>query len=303
MNILDKYRIPTFSPDGETGSDAAASAAPEAGADVSSSEPGIETDASSSFEMPDGSLDDDDFVEATSDAGGAAETETVTGDTEKESQAAPEQQAAPTKEEPKQPAPAQQAQDGPQGESSDPADITSLIEGATKNRDALIKGLAQERFQLTSEEQEEFETDATSAISKFGARVYFDAVSSALNHINTQVPRLVSGFLQAQKVHQDNENAFYSRFPAISKEKHEKDVFQFANAFKAANPGISKDDLFAMIGAAVMARHGLSAAPAKPAEAATLKPAPFAPARPGVQVRATPETDNPFMGLGMELEE
>lgn len=176
-----------------------------------------------------------------------------------------------------------------------------------EHRGALIQALAQERFALTKEEAEAFDADAMSAIPQVAARIYYEAVTTTLNHINNLVPRLIENHLRAQKAHDEAENEFYSQFAALDRSKHAGDVRQFAAAFRGANPQIARQDLFAMIGAAVMAKYGLQAPPAKQPNGAqrVSQPLPFVPAPAGARggaVTVSKDSD-PFSGLDMNFDD
>ena len=207
--------------------------------------------------------------------------------------------AAPAKE-PAQAAPPQEPVPASSGS-------PTLVEQLAQNRDALIGALASERFALSKEDTEALESDYVAAIPKLLAKVYYEAATTTLNHINTLVPRLIHQQVALREQQRAAAKAFYSQFPAIDQSKFGGDVAQFANLYRTANPSVTREDLFAMIGAAVMAKHGLTApsiapmvngaTPPRPAS-----PAPFVPARPGTVVRTTPEPENPFEGLGQDFD-
>ncbi len=192
-----------------------------------------------------------------------------------------------------------------------PSEPQSLNEQLTQHREALIDGLAKERFSLTPEETSALETDAVQAIPRLLARVYYESVRATLNHLQSHVPPMVGNFLKMKEAQTEAETAFYGRFPALNKKAHGMDVNQFAHAFRQQNPSVSADDLMSMIGAAVMAKHQIPmVAPAAQGTSGTLvngipKPAspPFVPARSGATVTMTPEAASPFAGLGQDFED
>jgi hypothetical protein len=166
-----------------------------------------------------------------------------------------------------------------------------------------MDALAAERFKLSPEEVSALDTDAVAAIPHVMARVYYEAMQSTLLHIQNMVPQVVMNMIKVQKQNDDVENAFYGRFKALDRTKHHGDVVQFAQMLRGTNPQISQEDLFAMIGAAVMAKHQLQAPAQGMNGNAALRqsqPAPFVPAAPGSSVRIIPETDTPFSGLGKD---
>lgn len=185
----------------------------------------------------------------------------------------------------------------------------SLQELLTEHRDTLIGQLVEQKFKLTPAQQEALENDAVNEFPKLMANVYLEAMTATVNHLQNSVPLLIRHQMAAMDREKAAETDFFGKFGMLNREKHAQDIVAFANSFKAANPKISRDDLFAMVGAAVMAKHGISAvAPGGPAPmpngngAAIPQPAPFVPARPGASVKVTPEV-NEFMGLGGDYDD
>jgi hypothetical protein len=208
--------------------------------------------------------------------------------------------AAPTPQEPPLATPA----------ASSPTEPASLVEQLAEHRDALISGIAERRFQLSKEEAEGLETNPAVAVPRLLSRVYYEATQSALLHISNYVPQMVQAQIRAMKQQDEAADAFFSRFTSLDRQKHAGDVTAMALGLRRANPGINREDLFAMVGAAVMAKHGLQMQPVAavaPNSAAApqpqAQPAPFVPARPGVSVRTTPEPENPWTGLAKDWED
>ena len=190
------------------------------------------------------------------------------------------------------------------------ADLTSpqgLVQQLAQHRDAVLDGLAADRFKLSPEEIKAVDTDAVAAIPRIMARTYYEAMQSTLLHINNMVPQMVLNTIRAQKVSDDIENAFYGQFKALDRLKHGGDVQTFARMMRQTNPKITQQDLFAMVGAAVMGKYGLQNVPAAPggngATPRTPQPPPFVPAPPGAQVKVVPEPESPWAGLGKDFDE
>lgn len=228
--------------------------------------------------------------------------------------------AAPTAPAPAPAAPAPAAPPGQQEQpaaapASPPAEPQSLGEQIAKNRDAIIDELAKTQFAFSAEDTKRItdalDTDATKFIveelPKLKAQIFYEATKAAINHISNYTPRLIQQYLKFQKAHEEQETAFYGTFKSLDKAKHGADVNEFARLFRQSNPQMKQADLLAMVGAAVMAKHGLTAAPAA-APAVNGAPArpqapPYAPARPGASVRVEPMEPSPWEGLGLNLEE
>lgn len=330
--MTDGTNAPSASPAASATPAPAASSTPASGGTVppsSLAEPSpatVSAEATAAKDFFDGfSSMDEDFVEVVQEPKPAAVVE------EKPAPAAPVAQATPTPTPavpipatpPKEPQPAatpapavaaEQPKPGDQQPpASAPSEVTpqSLIEQLAANQQALIPVIAQQRFQLTKEEADALDLNASEAVPKLLARVYMESTGAALQHIHNLVPRMIAQQVRAMKVTEENETAFYKQFPAIDRVKHQADVMQFGKAFRS-QPGITQADLFAMIGAAVMAKHGLSmpaagggngvAAPA-PAQPAIVNSAPFVPATGGAHTRTEIVDESPFAGLGREYDD
>lgn len=288
----------------------ASSSAPETGGSAE----GASGDTSNPFEGLDHNFDadervtvvgDDDVSEVSAEPAAPA----AAPEPSQPAAAAPAEQApAPAQTQAAQP-PAPQEPQAAAPPASSPTEPGSLVEQLAEHRDALIDGIAARRFQLTKEEADSLTLDPAAAVPKLLSRVYYEATQSALLHIQNYVPQMVQAQMRAMRQQQEAEQAFYGRFKGLDPAKHAADVNQFALGLRQVNPNISREDLFAMVGAAVMAKYGLAnpAAAAAPNGAAPQPPQaqapPFVPARPGVSVRTTPEPENPWMGLAKDWED
>jgi hypothetical protein len=201
-------------------------------------------------------------------------------------------------------APAQAAPAPVPAESAIPDSPQGFVEQLAQHRSAVISALAADRFKLTPEEATALDTDAMAAIPQVMARVYYEATTTALIQMQNLVPKLVQQVLAAEKTSTEAESSFYGRFKSLDRAKHHADVVQFANGFRQMNPKMSQDDLFAMVGAAVMAKHGVSSAPVPgPNGAAPVaQPMPFVPAAAGAKVSMAAIPD-PWAGLGQSFDD
>lgn len=217
---------------------------------------------------------------------------------------------APKVEDPKAEEPkveeSKKASDEPASVPSEPVDLVSQLEA---RRVEVIDALASERFALSKEEEQALEMDAVEAIPRLLANVYLEAVKATINHVNTMVPHMIDQRIHQKAAQQSTEGAFFKQFPAIDSKKFGNEVRTFADAFTASNPAISQEDLFALVGAAVMSRNNLVATAAPngvdPISPAVPKPSkqPFVPAGQGAAVQVEPEPENPFAGLGQVFDE
>jgi len=300
-------------PDPVVASPAAAPASPS----PSTSSPSLEPSSTSPVAEPTNSVSpsaddfsqlgepDDDFVELASDAP-APEPAPVEPATpaveppkapEPAKQAAPEPAKVPVPEPPKEPAAAA---------APPPSDPRSLTEQLTQHKDALIGAIAQERFKLSPEEMNALEIDAVGTIPRLLAKVYYEAVTASLNHIQNFVPQMQAQFRNAEQANAEAEKVFYGAFPQLDKAKHHEDVMMFAQMFRSTNPNLSREDFIAGVGAAVMAKNRIAPA-ATNGKGPTVNPkpaatTPFVPAQAGATVKVTPEEPSPWAGLGVDFE-
>lgn len=230
-----------------------------------------------------------------------------------EAQPKPDSQAkppeAPATEGPKEQAPAE-----PTSPPSEPTQ-QDLLAQLQEKRTEVLEQLATNKFAFSKEEEKELldglDTDATKAIMeglpKMKAQVYYEAVTTALHHIQQTVPAMIVETVKAMNKAKEAEDAFYGAFPAIDRTKHGEAVHQFASITKQQNPKISPEDLRAVVGAAVMARFGLqnpaAANGANPPPPQRNPAPPFVPAQSGASVRVTQEPANPWAGLGEDHDE
>jgi len=311
-----------FSPDdGGAGAGSSSPAAPAAsGADAGSSSEGGSAAASPSPEgTSDGvndfsglGIEDYDDLEALPESAPVEVTPPVKPATPTEPTKVVAPKAVEAKPAAQAPAPvAGQQEPVAQAASPSPAGPQNLVEAMDANRDALITAIAQDMFAMTKEEAEAIETDFVGNLPKLGAKVFYQATRATHNIINQLVPQLIEKHLGAIKKREETENAFYGQFTGLDKSKHHADVVQFAQTFRQVNPNVTQAELWAMVGASVAAKHGLTNAQAAQVVAQAngrtppRPPAsePFVPARPGAVVKSTPEPDNPWGGLGKDFDD
>lgn len=218
-------------------------------------------------------------------------------------------QAAPAQTPPQEP---QTAAPAAPAQASAPTDPGSLARELEQHRDGVIAALAADpRFGLSQEEATLLETDPGKAVPQLLARTYYQAMSAALSHMNNFVPQMITRHIEGQRIQNEREATFYDKFKGLNKAKHGQDVLTFARIFRAQNPNLPMEDLFGLVGAAVMAKHGIngvaSAPLGTPAGGPPPQPAittpPFTPAAAGTMVRTTPLEESPFAGLGQDWDD
>ena len=309
MDIFAKYR-PLFSPEGEAGSSSVTldsgtvvTSSSTVGEDISPIEGA--SDDFSGFDEPDLDIDLTSF--GVDDGSPAAAPAPVAAQPTPVAPAAPASPLAPAATPATPPAPTAPTAPAAPAATAEPAASTpsapqDLAAALTQHRGAIIDALAAERFAMTPEETAAFDLDAAAAAPKLMARVYYETVNTVLAHFKQfeqRLPSILDGHSKIANAAKEAETAFFGKFPGISREKHWNDIVAFSNAYQSANPNLSTEDLHALVGAAVMAKHGIAVTPARPSApppGATPYTPPFVPAAPGARVQATPE-DDPWAGM------
>lgn len=186
--------------------------------------------------------------------------------------------------------------------------------GEIKGQEAQLLEQISTSFALSPEDVSALELDAVEHTPKLLAKTYLRSVETSLQYMKTLIPSMVERRISQMRQEMEVESAFFSKFPSIQKDAHGKDVVAFATAFRSANPGITRDELFARVGAAVMAQYSLTAAAKPPAPApltatqrmlngTQIASAPgFAPASSGVVTHQQPVQGSPWDGIGQEFE-
>ena len=281
--------------------EAAPVSAPDAGAAPTAPTPGSSSPApDTSFENL-GSADDLDSVEI------PAESVAPSGDAASPPQpgaSAPQQTPAPAQAAQQPPTPSQQAQPTApaQAAGEDYSSPQGLVQQLAQHREAVLSALAADRFKLSPTEVTALDTDAVGAIPGIMARVYYEAMQSTLLQMQALVPKLVQQVIDVQRSHDEAEKGFYDKFPALTRGKVHNDVLSMAAMFRTMNPRITRDELFALVGAAVAAKHGVNLATPL-ANGGRPPQAPFVPAQSGAHVKVIPEVENAWAGLGKDFDD
>lgn len=230
------------------------------------------------------------------------------------------QPAQPPQPRPQQPPAAQQPPQAAQPPQQRAEDLgpRALAERLAQNRDQLINHLANDRFkvQLTEAENTALQTDAIAALpqilSRLGAQLYYDMVTTSLNHIQNFVPRLVNqGMIQSAE-HTNAEQGFWATYPQLDRNDPNvvRTVSQFANFYRQSNPQATQAEAIQQVGKAAAAFLGIALRPAPAAngQAPRRGSPPFAPAGAAGRVVASnpvgagqPSSD-PWAGMGLDLD-
>lgn len=195
---------------------------------------------------------------------------------------------------------------------SAPLSNQELLAEVAKNRDSLIKGLAENRFKLTEEEGKLLDTDANAGLATIAARVYYEATSSMLALMDKFqreiLPQAIEQHQSSTKVYSEAEDAFYSEWPNLDRKDQEvaRSVQVYANLVARAHPNFSRDERIKMVGnmvSSALNRPKVQAPPSPPARP-NGGTRPFTPAsgggRPPMQ-HTRQETTDTWAGMGQEF--
>lgn len=221
---------------------------------------------------------------------------------------------APAQPEPAAPvAPVAQSGTGPQG-APNPAEPQTIADALVTHEAEAVEHVAQHLFALTPEDLGALETDAAGLLSKLMARVYVKANQQMMRHLARSVPLMVTKHTEATRASESNRAGFYSAWPSLDQTKHGAMVNQVAQAYRAANPSVSKDDMIKAVGAIVhhMAGVAMPVAGSPPTQpkspmaangARAPQPSPFQPAASVAPAAMTTAEGDPWGFLSPEAGE
>jgi hypothetical protein len=173
-----------------------------------------------------------------------------------------------------------------------------------------------ENFVFSPEDINGLATDAAPVLQRFAARIAFDAgmhTLRMLQQFRESLPDVIAEYTSASKEYESHEEAFFRMWPHLRGGKYNAVIAQVSETVKAI-PNIKQEDVYLAVGRSVSAMFGLSTTPAGTAQAAPsgqpqrsfVQPAPFTPAAPGARppVNSAPNghDNNPFLGLGLDLD-
>jgi hypothetical protein len=162
--------------------------------------------------------------------------------------------------------------------------IGTALRGISENEPALIEALATQHFALNPAMVEALANgQGATELPRLFAHAHLRAMKSTMQMVADLVPRMIEDGIGKYRTEATQDSEFFRQYPQLNREKHGADIKAMAKALKGAYPKAKTSDLFAKIGPAVMAMHGIVAA-ASPGVAPATKPnggAPFVPASAG----------------------
>lgn len=228
-------------------------------------------------------------------------------------------QALPTPAAPAQPAAGPQEASQPQIPS--PAEPQKMSQAILSNLDDFANHLAATpEFAMSPEDIEAFNSDVSTALPKFAARVYLRAQASALNQMERVVPAIIEKYMKVSKAREESSGKFYSRWPQVDRAKHGGIVDRMAQTYRKENPSASLEQMVEDLGPYVLmaakvphvgaAPNGSQQAQPHPASNPMARPAgnrppqsPFVPAVGGPASPPQVSEENPWVGFGADQDE
>lgn len=288
MNLLDKYRIPLFAPEGtSSGSggdgggkgDSSPSGSGPASAPASSptpsstppTEPSTTTPVASPPSSPPASSPSH---PASSGAQEAFDFSAIFQDSPDESQAivqppaqvppevpppvpppatpaAQTPQAAPAKPESGTPAPPPTPQ-APQAAELDRYDPGMLSQHLASNEAQALEYVAENVFKLTPQEIEALETNVVETVPKLLAKVFVKSQQNVLMQLASMVPVMIQRQTVAMQRNSENADQFYKRWPMIDKTQHGDLVMKYGAVYRQMHPTANLSQMIEDLGPMIM---------------------------------------------------
>lgn len=219
--------------------------------------------------------------------------------------------------------PAQPQQPGPQEASQPqlptPAEPAKMGQAILSNLEDFANHLAASPdFQMSEADIEAFNTDITTALPKFAARVFLRAQASALNQMERVVPAIIQRYMKVSEAREKSQGAFYKRWPMIDQAKHGSIVNRMAQTYRGENPKASLEEMVEALGPYVLMAakipHQQGAAangnPQPHVASSPMRPvgnrppaSPFVPAVGGPASPPQASEENPWVGYGASEDE
>lgn len=199
------------------------------------------------------------------------------------------QPAAPVQTDGAQAAPTPQPSPGEASPPSLPTDPVALSQLLRQSSSEIEQGVADSLFKLTPEDIEALDANAGAHVPKLLARVYIQSQAQMMDYLGRNLPRMIQQTVKMLQKNRENEDSFYSAFPAIQKSPAtEQLVRETAYLYRQMNPQATKEKLIADIGPIILLKLGLPISPQRPASTNGVapstrlpQPSPFVPAVPG----------------------
>ena len=112
-----------------------------------------------------------------------------------------------------------------------------IAEGLAKQKEALVKALAENAYPLSDADLDTFNEDPRKLISKVAAQVQVETTASILKVLSQQLPVQLHGLMQARAKTDEAENQFWSANPGLDRTKHRDMAFDVMRAIRNTPAG------------------------------------------------------------------
>lgn len=139
--------------------------------------------------------------------------------------------------------------------------IQEVRKALDAGRESYTKALA-EHYAMSEEEASAVLTEPEKVLPQLAARVHLEVVQNVLGTIAGVLPGVVLGVQQAQVQHKQLEDQFFTAWPQLDRQADMGTVMSLAQAWRAANPTASAEEMVKNVGAMAIVKLGkLPAAP------------------------------------------
>jgi hypothetical protein len=120
---------------------------------------------------------------------------------------------------------------------------------------------------------QEFDTNPAAVLPKIAAKLHIEVLQATVQGVMQALPQVLEQYNGQQAAVKQAEDEFYGAWPELNKPELRQSVREMSRQWRALNPGASKADAIANVGALVMVRHQLSrSAPQQPQQPVTPQP-------------------------------
>jgi hypothetical protein len=147
---------------------------------------------------------------------------------------------------------------------------------------------------------QEFESNPATVLPKIAAKLHMEVLEASVQGILQALPQVIAQYNVQQEQVKEAESSFFNAWPELNKPEYHPTVLQMSQQWRALNPGASKEEAIANVGALVMLRHQLTRGAQPPQVPQPSVPAPvppsYRPVAPGSSGGRVTPTQTPVPG-------
>ncbi len=142
--------------------------------------------------------------------------------------------------------------------------LQQLAELLDQQRGAFAKKIGEERYKLSKEDFELYQTEPDKFIAEFAGRIQVETTQSMMRVLFSQLPKFVSQIVQQKTETERAENAFWDLNKDLDKGKHAKMVIAAGQQFRQFVPNADEATFNKNVGQMVRGLLGMSALALQP---------------------------------------